>query len=103
MQFIIVLVHNKCPWLATGHTERCGKDCINDYCWFQNVYIPRNTVMPKLCRGCGVGTQAECQLYKSCGARRVSQKLRDTERRARRIFTNKVIPLLLRTASSRLS
>ena len=94
---------NKCAWMAIGHSERYSKSCSNDYCGFHNVYTRRNTGMPKPCSGCGVGTQTQCQLCKSCGATRVSQKLRDTERRAWRIFTNKVLPSLLYTTSPRLN
>ena len=51
---------NKCAWLAIGHSEKCGGNCINNYCGFYNVYFRRSTITHKPCRGCGVGTKVDC-------------------------------------------
>ena len=71
---------------ASGKMEDC---CVNEYCWLHCVNIRRGAIISRLFRVCGVGTQAECQLCKSRGGGRIGQKLRDTERRARKIYTER--------------
>ena len=65
---------NQCRWLMIGRIDSCGKNCVYKHCRQHRAQLRKITVEPKPCRKCGVGTQSESRLCKSCGANRVQHK-----------------------------
>ena len=85
--------NNICPWLKRGTIERCGKRCVDEYCntHRQEFRLGRKALVP--CHKCGKGTSSSTLHCKLCGLHRISQKLINIEKRARRDFALVLISL----------
>ncbi|KAK3798486.1 hypothetical protein RRG08_051468 [Elysia crispata] len=84
---------NICPWLKVNSLEICGKNCVYEYCGTHRQQLRMGRKSPVPCKYCGVGTGSATLRCRSCGAHRISQKLIDTEKRARRDFADVLVEL----------
>ena len=89
-----------CQWLIVGSLEQCGKSCLDTYCGVHRMRLRKiiDHTAPMPCRLCGVGTQSEPHLCKSCGAEKVKKHLIRAEAKAKRLFPNVMSELHVRSA-----
>ena len=94
---ISCILYNACCWLIVGHSERCEKPCINEFCSIHRAQLcrrPRTELKP--CRKCGRGTKSETQLCsKPCRSDHAKKALHRAEAKARRIHPMLMQKLLL--------
>ena len=92
---------NHCEWLIVGRTERCGKQCVNEYCRTHRAQLKRKPgSIPQPCRECGKGTKSETYLCSTaCGSDRVKKTLYRVEVKTRRL--HKVLMEELSLSASR--
>ena len=68
------MVKNNCQWLVIGTTEKCGKNCVGEYCHIHNARFKKFPNTNKPCIHCGRGTKNDWNVCHDCGWHNIYSK-----------------------------
>ena len=81
-----MIMYNTCRWLIVGRSERCEKQCINDFCGIHRAATPPARDRAQTLQEMQKGTKSEIQLCsKPCRSDHAKKALHRAETKARRL------------------
>ena len=78
---------NTCAWIKIPTTERCGRSCMEEYCYEHRQMIRHGRPTPTPCQRCGIGTQSKTRQCKKYGQQSANNHLHYIETRARKQYS----------------